>query len=49
MTPMLPLNTRYRNAPGPLWPSNFQAKMLLFKVDFASAWSTIMHFKQKTH
>ena len=49
MTPMLPLNTRYRNAPGPLWPSNFQAKMLLFKVDFASAWYTIMHFKQKTH
>ena len=49
MTPMLPLNTRYDNAPGPLWPSNFQAKMLLFKVDFASAWYTIMHFKQKTH
>ena len=49
MTPMLPLNTRHRNAPGPLWPSNFQAKMLLFKVDFASAWYTIMHFKQKTH
>ena len=48
-TPMLPLNTRYSNAPGPLWPSNFQAKMLLFKVDFASAWYTIMHFKQKTH
>ena len=48
-TPMLPLNTRYDNAPGPLWPSNFQAKMLLFKVDFASAWYTIMHFKQKTH
>ena len=49
MTPMLPFNTRYDNAPGPLWPSNFQAKMLLFKVDFASAWYTIMHFKQKTH
>ena len=48
-TPMLPLNTRYDNAPGPLWPRNFQAKMLLFKVDFASAWYTIMHFKQKTH
>ena len=48
-TPMLPLNTRYDNAPGPLWPSNFQAKMLLFKVDFAPAWYTIMHFKQKTH
>ena len=48
-TPMLPLNTRYDNAPGPLWPSNFQAKMLLFKVDFASAWYTFMHFKQKTH
>ena len=41
--------TPSRNAPGPLWPSNFQAKMLLFKVDFASAWYTIMHFKQKTH
>ena len=49
MTPMLPFNTRYDNAPGPLWPSNFQSKMLLFKVDFASAWYTIMHFKQKTH
>ncbi len=49
MTPMLPLNTRYDNAPGPLWSSNFQSKMLLFKVDFASAWYTIMHFKQKTH
>ena len=49
MTPMLPLKSRYDNAPGPLWPSNFQAKMLLFKVDFASAWYTIMHFKQKTH
>ena len=48
-TPMLPLNTRYDNAPGPLWPSNFQSKVLLFKVDFASAWYTIMHFKQKTH
>ena len=49
MAPMLPLNTRYRNAPGPLWPSKFQGKMLLFKVDFASAWYTIMHFQQKTH
>ena len=49
MTPMLPLNTRYDNAPGPLWPSNFQSKVLLFKVDFASAWYAIMHFKQKTH
>ena len=49
MTPMLPFNTRYDNAPGPLWPSNFQSKVLLFKVDFASAWYAIMHFKQKTH
>ena len=49
MTPMLPLNTRYRNAPGLLWPINFQTKTLLFKVDLASAWYKIMHFKQKTH
>ena len=46
-TPMLPLNTRYDNAPGLLWPINFQTKTLFFKVDFASAWYTIMHFKQK--
>ena len=48
-TPMLPLNTRYDNAPGLLWPINSQTKTLLFRVDFASAWYTIMHFKQKTH